>query len=282
MDSGVPLDSNLSSHMSNYLLLSKSENANKAYTHSFQRWTKFIKDYGYSEIPAKPVHVALYLTHLHVLDCGASYSTVNSTIYSIKWMHNLCGLDDPTDNSFVKSLQDSAKRLSAKPVRRKDPVDNDMLQSLCSLHKDTNDVLILRNLVMILFGFAGFLRFDEISCLKCNNILIEEEYVKLFIEKSKNDQLREGNEVLIAKGVTCACPYNMFLRYVSAANINLLSSDFIFKPVFRSKGVANLIKKNKPISYTATKENIVRMLKSVAPNLNTQVRRCFCCSKFRC
>lgn len=71
-------------------------------------------------------------------------------------MHNLCGIDDPTDNSFVKSLQDSAKRLSAKSVRRKDPVDDDMLQSLCSLHKDTNDVLILRNLVMILFGFAGF------------------------------------------------------------------------------------------------------------------------------
>lgn len=143
-----------------------------------------------------------------------------------------------------------------------------MLQSLCSLHKDTSDVLVLRNLVMILFGFAGFLRFDEISSLKCNNIFVEDEYLKLCIEKSKNDQLRQGNEVLLAKGVTCACPYSMFLRYVSAANINLLSSDFIFKPVFRSKGVANLIKKNKPISYTAAKENIVNMLKTVAPNLN--------------
>lgn len=98
--------------------------------------------------------------------------------------------------------------------------------------------------------------------------MVEEEYVKLFIEKSQNDQLREGNEVLIAKGVTFACPCNMFLRYVSGAKINLLSSDFIFKPVFRSKGVANLIKKNKPISCTAAKENIVRVLKSVAPNFN--------------
>lgn len=259
MDSGVPQYSNLgnrSNHMSKYLLLSKSEITNKTYTQYFQRWAKFIKDHGYSEVPAKSVHVALYLTHF--LDCGASYSTVNSTIYSIKWIHNLCGLDDPTDNLFVKSLQDSAKKLSAKPVRRKDPVDNDMFQSLCSLHKDTNYVLILINLVMILFGFAGFVRFDEISSLKCNNILVEEEYVKIFIEKSKNDQLREGNEVLIAEGVTCACPYNMFLRYVSAAKINLLSSDFIFKPVFRSKGVANLIKEDKPFSYIAAKENIVR------------------------
>lgn len=36
---------------------------------------------------------------------------------------------------------------------------------------------------MILFGFAGFLRFDEISSLKCNNIFVEDEYLKLFIKK---------------------------------------------------------------------------------------------------
>lgn len=75
-------------------------------------------------------------------------------------MPNLCCLDDPTDTSVVKSLQDSAEGLSAKPVHRKDPVDNENLQNLYSLHEDTNDVLILRNSVMISFGFAGFLRFD--------------------------------------------------------------------------------------------------------------------------
>lgn len=37
--------------------------------------------------------------------------------------------------------------------------------------------------------------------------------------------------------------------------------------MFRSKGVAKLIKKNKPIN-TAAKENNVYMLKTVAPNLN--------------
>lgn len=76
-------------------------------------------------------------------------------------------------------------------IRQKDypqnpcAIVNDMLQRLCPLHKDTNDVLILRNLVMILLGFAGFLRFDKISSLKCNNILVEEEYVKLLLRKVK-------------------------------------------------------------------------------------------------
>lgn len=81
--------------------------------------------------------------------------------------------------------------------------------------------------------------------MKRNNISVKYEYVKIIIEESKNYQLREGNEVLIAKGVTmtCACPYNMILRYVSVANIHLLSLDFICKPVYRSRGVATLIKK---------------------------------------
>lgn len=47
-------------------------------------------------------------------------------------------------------------------MHRKDPVDNEILQNLYSLHEDTNDVLILRNSVMISFGFAGFLRFDSL------------------------------------------------------------------------------------------------------------------------
>lgn len=135
---------------------------------------KFINDHEHSEIPA--IHVALYITYL--LDSGASYSTVNTAIYSIKWMHEISGYPDPTDNSFVKSLQESAKRLTGRPVRRKDPVDRQMLQTLYDLHTNTSttDVLMLRNLAMILIGFAGFLRFDELSSLKCKDVIVEQNY----------------------------------------------------------------------------------------------------------
>lgn len=142
--------------MCGYLLSSKSDSTNKAYKHGFQRWKKFINDHEHSEVPAQPIHVALYITYL--LDSGDSYSTVNTAIYSIKWMHEISGYPDPTDNSFVKSLQESAKRLTSRPVRRKDPVDRQMLQTLCDLHADTTDVLMLRNLAMILIGFAGFFK----------------------------------------------------------------------------------------------------------------------------
>lgn len=269
IDSGISLNSklgDLSDHMCRYLLSSKSDSTNKAYKLGFQRWKTFINGHEQTEIPAQPVHVALYITHL--LDSGASYSTVNNAIYSIKWMHEISGYSDPTENSFVKSLQESSKRLTGRPVRRKDPIDRQMLQNLCGLYTDSKDVLTLRNLSMILIGFAGFLRFDELSSLKCKDVIVEQDYLKIIIEKCKNDQYRNGNEVLIAKGVTSACPYSMLLRYVEEAEIDLSSDQFIFKPAFRSHGVSKLITKNKKLSYTAAKQNIVTLLKTVAPNLN--------------
>lgn len=58
-------------------------------------------------------------------------------------------------------------------------------------------------------------------------------YLKIFIEKRKNDQLSEGIREILAKGkgVSCAFRLNNFLRYFSAAEVNMLSSDFNIKPV---------------------------------------------------
>ena len=44
-----------------------------------------------------------------------------------------------------------------------------------------------------------------------------------------------GIEVLISKGVSSACFYSMFLRYVDLANVDLSSDIFLFRPLCRSK-----------------------------------------------
>ena len=121
---------------------------------------------------------------------------------------------------------------------------------------------------MILISFAGFLRFDEMSNLKCCDIKFFQDYMSVDIKKSKTDQYRQGNEVLISRGQTSACPIKMLLKYISLGNLNLNSSTFLFKPIFRSKGIAKLIYKDKKISYTTARESVVKRLRSVCPNLN--------------
>lgn len=253
---------NLSQKMAKFLVESKSGNTAKSYMYSFKRWEQFIKTHEQSALPAQPIHVSLYITHL--LDKGASFNTVNSAIYSIKWAHELNNFNDPTNNAYVKTLQESAKRIARPKVSKKDPVDIEDLRNLCDMFKDSSDLIDIRDITMILLSFAGFLRYDEVSSLKCNDIVIHENHFVLFIAKSKTDQYRNGNEILIAKGNTSACPYNMLVRYIELANIDVKSDSFLFRPIFRSKCVCKLIYKNKKLSYTRARETILSKLKLVS------------------
>lgn len=252
--------------MSSYLINSKSHGTCKTYYCYFQKWLKFANYNKLCAIPAQHIHVALYVTHL--LDSGASSNVINASIYAIKWAHELNDFSDPTNNNFVNNLQESAKRIAHRKVNRKDPVSSGMLIELCRKYKDCNDLLVLRDLTMILFGFAGFLRYDEISSLFCKDVIIHNNYLTLKIKNSKTDQYRQGNEVLISKGDSDACPYSMYLRYINCAGVISDSSDYLFKPVFRSKGVAKLIYKNKKLSYTRTRESVVGRLREINCNLN--------------
>ena len=62
---------------------------------------------------------------------------------------------------------------------------------------------------MITLAYAGFLRFNELSNLHCNELSLKPDHMILKIRKSKTDIYRHGNEVLIAKGSSSACPYSL-------------------------------------------------------------------------
>ena len=261
----VPELNVLIEHMSNYIINSRSDNTAKSYYYSFNRWSTFAKKHGFDVLPAQPVQIALFITHL--MDSGATHNTINSIIYRIKWVHGMCNKNDPTKNSYIVSLQESAKRAVRPLKQKKDPVSIEMLLELCNMYLGNNDLLVVRDLTMILLSFAGFLRFDEVSSLLCSDVKIECDYLFLFIRKSKTDQYRNGNEVLIAKGETIACPFSMFNRYVELSGVNLDSDFYIFRPIFRSKGTCKLIYKNKKLSYTAARESIVSRLRLVSKGL---------------
>ena len=66
----------------------------------------------------------MYTTEL--LDRPVSVNVISTAFYSIKWIHNINGLQGPTDNMFVKNLLDACKRLRSIPVKRKDVSNTEM------------------------------------------------------------------------------------------------------------------------------------------------------------
>ena len=256
----------LAKKMTLYIVQARSDNTVSCYFNYFRRWKQFSQHNGFRDLPAEAIHVALYITHL--LDSGSSSHVVNHSIYSIKWVHAVNNFPDPTENGYVKSLQEAAKRIATQGVHRKDPVTTEMFIELCDFHDNCNDLLVIRDLTMALLSFSGFLRFDELSNLKYNDIIVRDDYISIFIHKSKTDRYRQGNGIVITKGSSNACPMLMLLKYISMAGISLSSSQFLLKPVFRFKGIAKLIYKDKMLSYTAAKGSVLSRLRSVRPDLN--------------
>ena len=252
--------------MAGYLYHSRADSTNKKYHYSYKQFENYCKSKGFCARPANSIHVAMYMTEM--LDKRVSFSVISAAFYAIKWAHSVNDLQDPTENTFVKNLLEAGKRLRSVPVKKKDVVNTEMLQNLCDLFKGSIDLIDIRDLAMILIGYAGFLRFNEINYLKCNDVTFNDEHLVLKIRKSKTDIYREGREVLIAKGTSSACPYEMLKRYMSLSSSELGTENYLFRPINTAKNVSVLLKTNKKMSYTRARECIVKKLKIVAPELN--------------
>ena len=81
------------------------------------------------------------------------------------------------------------------------------------------------------------------------------------VQKSKNDQLRKGNEVVISVLSSSACPVSLLKRYLDKFRIPPNSRDLSFKPI--SKGFCKLVFPDEPISYNCIRDGFRRVLKNI-------------------
>jgi hypothetical protein len=108
----------------------------------------------------------------------------------------------------------------------------------------------LRLLVICALLNSGFLRYDELSNIKANNISFHEEYVDIFIEKSKTDCYRNGKNVLITKLNTSQSPVTILQSYIREAKIDLSTDKYIFRPLTYFKRNKNYMMRNSNIKLS--------------------------------
>ena len=59
--------------------------------------------------PAQMFLVALYIVSL--IQTASTPAPVITTFYAIKWVHEICGMNSPTDSEIVSKVLESAKRI---------------------------------------------------------------------------------------------------------------------------------------------------------------------------
>ena len=127
----------LASALPETVLQSKADSTVKCYNAGWQRWQKWsAENFGKTELPANPMHVALYLQSL-LKDCqqsSKSVSVIISAIYSIRWAHQTALMESPTEHIVVKSVLNASRRILGKPVSPKEPLRLEIIQSIASYY----------------------------------------------------------------------------------------------------------------------------------------------------
>ena len=243
---------------------SRAESTIKKYNDALAAWEVWCRLRHVSTV--KPTHEDIARYMIDLFNEQSPYSRIETAFFAINWKLNTsvqsC-LNNPCDTKFLHLLLEGLKRLLANPVNRKEPITAEMLYSVVMKFGDT-DLKGIRTCAMMLVAYAAFLRYDELSNLKICDLEFAESHVKIFIEKSKTDQFREGAWVIVGATGKVTCPVRMLSKYVQYAEItNQDSSEFLFRPIALHKSNGQYKLRSGKMTYTRTREIVKDALKSI-------------------
>ena len=233
------------------VLHSRATSSTKKYLGAFKRWKCWAADHKLPVFPAREHHVALYLQHL--AESRESKSAAEEAVNALGWVHSLAGVPSPSVSQFVQKTLGGIQRMLARPVQKKEPVTAEMLADLVADATKHSSLSNIRLAAACLLSFAGFLRFDELVRLRPIDIGISPSMAKLRICQSKADQLRKGDEVLIARTRTATCPVAMLEKYMAMAGIPPSSELFLFRAITKTKK-GEVLRSTGSLSYSRLSE----------------------------
>jgi integrase len=150
-------------------------------------------------------------------------------------MHDLFGMESPTDSMLVKNILEDAKRRLSKSVVKKEPGTPELLLKMFnSLYREKN-VKNQRIICACLLAYAGFLRSEELLKIKRSDIVFHSTYINVFIESSKTGVYRDRAWVTVSRTGATLCPVVNLERYLTWAQIDSESEGYIFCCISKCK-----------------------------------------------
>ena len=171
---------------------SKSVNTVRAYKSDFEDFTLFCIKNGFKSLPTEPKIVSLYLTYLSSKNVRTS--TIKRRLVSIGVIHKMKGHYLDTKHPIIVENFMGIKRLKGISQNGKKPLlINDLKEIINVINtQEEPELKKLRNKALLLLGFAGGFRRNELVSLNFEDLDFVFEGVKIKIKRSKTDQFGEG------------------------------------------------------------------------------------------
>ena len=230
---------------------SKASNTIRAYKSDFRDFGLFCLKNGLKVLPSEPRIVSLYLTNLASKD--VKISTIKRRLVSIGVIHKLKGYYlDTKHPSIVENIMGIKRRKGSIQKGKKPLLINNLKKIINVIDKQNKDeIKILRDRSIILIGFSGGFRRNEIVSLDYEDLEFVTEGVKINLRRSKTDQFGDG----YVKGLPFFdnneyCPVISIRKWIKISNINsgplfrrFTKGSILSKDRLTDQTVALLIKK---------------------------------------
>ena len=200
---------------------SKAINTVRAYKSDFNDFGLFCAKNGFKSLPSEPKIVALYLTYLSTKD--AKMSTLKRRLVSIGVIHKLKGHYLDTKHPLIIENIMGIKRRKGSIQKGKKPLLISSLKIIIDAIDQQNKekIKILRDRSIILIGFSGGFRRNEIVSLNYDDLDFVPEGLKIKIKRSKTDQFGEGAiKALPYFDNSQYCPVVSLKNWIDIARIN--------------------------------------------------------------
>jgi site-specific recombinase XerD len=206
---------------------SKANNTVRAYKSDFDNFRLFCGQNGFKSLPSDPKVVSLYLTNLSTND--VKMSTLKRRLVSIGVIHKLKGHYLDTKHPSIIENMMGIKRRKGSIQKGKKPLLINNLKILINVidKKNNEEIKKLRDRSIILIGFSGGFRRNEIVSLDYDDLEFVQEGLKISLKRSKTDQFGEGS----VKGLpyfenSKYCPVISIKKWIE---ISKISSGAIFR-----------------------------------------------------
>jgi len=223
---------------------SKANNTVRAYNSDFNDFGLFCVQNGFKSLPTEPKIISLYLTHLSTKD--AKMSTLKRRLVSIGVIHKLKGHYLDTKHPAIIENIMGIKRRKGSIQKGKKPILINYLKEIINVidQQDKEDIKKFRDRSIILIGFSGGFRRNEIVSLDCDDLDFVPEGLKINIKRSKTDQFGEG--------FTKALPYFDSSQYCPVLSVKkwIEASKITSGPVFRRFSKGSKLSKNRLTDQT--------------------------------
>jgi site-specific recombinase XerD len=171
---------------------SKANNTLRAYKSDFSDFSLFCVKNGFKSLPSDPKIVSLYLTYLSSRD--AKMSTLKRRLVSIGVIHKLKGhYLDTKHPSIIENIMGIKRRKGNIQIAKKPLLINHLKELINVIDKQKKEeIKKFRDRSIILIGFSGGFRRNELVSLDYEDLDFVTEGLKINLRRSKTDQFGEG------------------------------------------------------------------------------------------